>query len=118
MLRGSQGTGKGTFVEPFGKVFGSHFLHITQQEHFAGRFTEHFKNVILAFVDEALWAGDRKAEGHIKGLITESTILIEPKFVNPYPFKNHVNFIFASNSNWIGSYRPGRETLSCPACVE
>ena len=67
----------------------------------AGRFTEHFKNVILAFVDEALWAGDRKAEGHIKGLITEPTVLIEPKFVNPYPVKNHVNFIFASNSNWI-----------------
>lgn len=101
VLRGSQGTGKGTFVEPFGHVFGSHFLHITQQVHFAGRFTEHFKNVILAFVDEALWAGDRKAEGHIKGLITEPTVLIEPKFVNPYPVKNHVNFIFASNSDWI-----------------
>lgn len=101
VLRGSQGTGKGTFVEPFGQIFGDHYLHITQQAHFAGRFSEHFKNVILAFIDEALWAGDRKAEGHIKGLITEPTVLIEPKFVNAYPIKNHVNFVFASNSNWI-----------------
>jgi len=101
VIRGAQGTGKGTFAEPFGQIFGDHYLHITQQNHFCGRFSEHFKNVILAFVDEALWAGDRKSEGHIKGLITEPTILIEPKFVNAYPIQNHVNFLFASNSPWI-----------------
>ncbi len=101
VMRGAQGTGKGTFVEPFGQIFGSHYLHVTQQTHFTGRFTEHFKNVILAFIDEALWAGDRKAEGHVKGLITEPTVLIEPKFVNPYPVKNHVCFIFASNNDRI-----------------
>ncbi|WP_319405402.1 DUF5906 domain-containing protein [uncultured Desulfosarcina sp.] len=101
VLRGSQGTGKGSFVQPFGQIFGNHFIHVTQQAHFTGRFTEHFKDVILAFIDEALWAGNRGSEGHIKGLISEATILIEPKFVNPYPIKNHVNFIFASNSTWI-----------------
>jgi len=101
VLRGMQGTGKGSFVLPFGQLFGDHFLHITTQSQFTGRFTEHLKNAILVFLDEALWAGDRKSEGQLKAFITEPYILIEGKFINPYTIKNHVNLIFASNSEWI-----------------
>lgn len=101
VLRGSQGTGKGSFVLPYGQLFGSHFLHITTQSQFTGRFTEHLKNAILVFVDEALWAGDRKSEGQLKGWITEPLIMVEGKFINPYVVKNHINLFFASNSSWI-----------------
>ena len=76
-------------------------MHLTQQVHLAGRFGEHFKSCIIAFADEALWAGDKKSEGHLKALITESHILVEPKFMGAFPIRNHVNLIFASNSNWI-----------------
>ena len=64
VLRGSQGTGKGTWVLPFGQLFGDHFLHITTSAQFAGRFTEHMKNAILVFLDEALlgrWTKNLKA---------------------------------------------------------
>ena len=83
VLRGERGCGKGTFVTTYGRIFGVHFLPIQNQALFHGRFNAHFKNCILAFIDEAIWAGDRAAEGMVKALITEKTITCEAKFKDP-----------------------------------
>ena len=101
VLRGKQGTGKGCFVSQFGEIFGSHFLHITNPSHLVNRFNQHLKDALLVFVDEALWAGDRTAEGILKGMVTENYFMCEAKGRDAFPVKNHVHLMIASNSQWV-----------------
>ncbi len=101
VLRGKQGTGKSFFASTFGEIFGSHYLHITNQAHFTGKFNSHQRNCILGFIDEALWSGDKNAVGTVKSIITESHIISEQKFQDALMIKNHMNLIFSSNQNWI-----------------
>ncbi len=101
VLRGEQGTGKGCFVTIFGRIFGNHFLHITNQGQLTGRFNAHLKNAALVFCDEGIWAGDRSAEGVLKGMVTEDVIQIEPKGRDPFAVKNHIRLIIASNNEWV-----------------
>lgn len=101
VLRGGQGTGKGCFVSILGRIFGSHFLHINNQNRVTSNFNQHLKDAILVFVDEGFWAGDKSAEGVLKGMVTEDHVLIEPKGKDAFPVKNHVNMIMASNNDWV-----------------
>lgn len=101
VLRGKQGTGKGCFVSEFGKIFGNHFLQINNQNQLTGRFNNHLKDALLVFCDEGIWAGDKYAEGVLKGMITEEQIMIEPKGKDAFPVKNNIRLIVASNNNWV-----------------
>jgi hypothetical protein len=101
VLRGGQGVGKGVFATQFGKLFGNHFLHITNSEQITGRFNFHFKDALLVFGDEVTWGGFRKEANILKALITEETTLCEPKGENAFKVKNRVNLILASNSDWV-----------------
>jgi hypothetical protein len=100
-MRGKQGTGKGCYASQFGEIFGSHFLHITNPTHLVHRFNQHLKDALLVFVDEGIWAGDKTAEGILKGMITEKYFMCEPKGKDAFPVKNHVHLIIASNSQWV-----------------
>jgi phage/plasmid-associated DNA primase len=101
VLRGKQGTGKGCFVSQYGRVYGGHFLHVTNQNQLTGRFNSHLKDALLVFCDEGIWAGDRTAEGVLKAMITEPVILCEPKGKDAFAVKNHINLVVASNSSWV-----------------
>jgi len=101
VLRGKQGTGKGCFATQFGLLFGSHFLHITNQNQLVGRFNLHLTECLVAFVDEGFWAGDKSGEGVIKGLVTEKDRLCEPKGKDLFMVENHLNLIVASNHDWV-----------------
>jgi hypothetical protein len=101
VLLGGQGVGKGQFVKHLGKLLGPHYTYVTGQHRITGNFNSHLKMTLLVFVDEGFWAGDKKAAGTLKGLITEDTLLIEEKFVNPVLLKNNIRVIMASNSDWV-----------------
>jgi hypothetical protein len=101
VLRGEQGTGKGIFVNEFGSILGKHYLHITNQCQLTGKFNNHLKDALLVFVDEGFWAGSKSEEGVLKALITEPRLMIEPKCVNAFMVRNHVNVIMASNNDWV-----------------
>lgn len=101
VLKGKQGAGKGVFVREFGKLFGPHFTHINQSAHLTGKFNAHLKNTIILFADEACWGGDKQAEGPLKALITEPTLMIEAKGQDPFQVKNHVHVLVSSNNDWV-----------------
>ena len=101
VLRGDRGTGKGVFVEIFGKIFGHHFLQVTNSKQVTGQFNSHLKDCILLFLDEAWFAGDKSSEGVLKGLITSDRHMIELKGKDAFMVSNHVNCIIASNSSWV-----------------
>ena len=101
VLKGGKGIGKGVFVNYFGSIFGEAFLPIADSESFTGRFNMHLSKSLVVFLDEAVWGGDKKAEGKLKQLITEPTILFEPKGIDSLTMGNFINVIIASNEDWV-----------------
>jgi hypothetical protein len=101
VMRGLQGTGKGVLARTFGRLFGQHFLHISQSRHLTGHFNAHLSDCVVLFADEAFWAGDKQSEGALKALITEPRLMIEPKGVNAYWAENRLHILIASNSDWV-----------------
>ncbi len=101
VLRGGQGTGKGVFVNTIGELFGDHYLPVSHASQIAGRFNSHLTNKLFVFIDEGFWAGDKKAEGVLKSIITEPYLAIEQKGVDIIRIKNNINLVMASNSDWV-----------------
>src|SRR5258708_31447082 len=100
-LRGEEGAGKGFLWRNYGKLFGKNFRHVSQVEHLTGRFNAVLADTCAVFLDEALWAGDRKGEQILKALITEETFQLERKNYDPIPVKNRLRLMIASNNQWI-----------------
>jgi hypothetical protein len=101
VMRGAKGAGKGILGRWIKNAFGQHGVQIQQPEHLVGRYNAHLRDCILLFADEAFFAGDRKHEGVLKGLITEPTLMIEAKFVDAVPVLNLIHLIMASNDDWV-----------------
>lgn len=101
VMRGDQGTGKGIFVKYFGKLFGSHFKHVSSSHQLLGNFNSQLKDALIVFADEAIWAGDKAAEGRLKALVTEDRLTIEHKGKDSYQQKNFVRLLVASNNDWV-----------------
>ena len=100
-FRGAQGAGKGVVARTFGKIFGKkHFAHITNGEHLTGHFNASLGTSCAVFLDEALWAGDKKGEGILKALITEPRLQLEAKFRDPIMVENRLRIMVASNNDW------------------
>jgi|SRR5581483_8198127 len=100
-IRGEEGAGKGFLWRNYGKLFGKHFKHIAQGEHLTGHFNAALADACFVFLDEALWAGDRKGEQILKALVTEDTFQLERKFCDPISVKNRLRIGIASNNDWI-----------------
>lgn len=101
VFRGKRGTGKGTLANAYGKLFGQHFLPVSQARHITGNFNSHLRDCLLLFADEAFWAGDKQGESVLKTLVTESTITIEAKGRDVVSDRNRVKLMVASNSRWV-----------------
>ena len=101
VMRGDQGTGKSFFAKTFGKLFGRHFLQVSDPKHLVGSFNAHLRDCVVLFGDEAFYAGDKKHESVLKMLVTEETITIEAKGVDVVAAPNFVHLLMASNSDWV-----------------
>jgi hypothetical protein len=97
---GAQGAGKGIVARTFGKFFGKHFAHIANGDQLTGRFNASIGTSCVVFLDEALWAADKKGEGVLKALITEPSLQLEAKFRDPIKVENRLRIIVASNNDW------------------
>jgi len=100
-FRGAPGAGKGIVARTLGKMFGKHFAHIANGDQLTGRFNASLATSCLVFLDEALWAGDKKGEGVLKALITEPRLQLEAKFRDPIMVDNRLRIIVASNEDWV-----------------
>lgn len=101
VLRGGQGTGKGTFFQMFGSLFGRHFLHVSAAKHLVGQFNAHLRDCVFLFADEAFFAGDKQHESVLKTLVTEETLVVEGKGVDAEVAPNFTHLGMASNSFWV-----------------
>jgi hypothetical protein len=101
VLRGLQGVGKSFLVDHFGYLWGGHYLTLTHPEHVAGRFNAHLRDCSVLFANEALFAGNPQHESILKGIITDSTLSIEQKFVDRTEMPNYAHVFIAGNADWL-----------------
>jgi len=100
VLRGSQGTGKNSFVEPIGYLFGQHYILLSSLSELLSNFNYHLKHAILIHANEAIWGGDVREIGRLKAMITERNCLIEGKCKDRFMVPSFRHFIVSSNDSW------------------
>lgn len=101
VLLGNKGTGKSFFAEAFGRLFGRHYLAVSDPKRLVGNFNSLLKDKVLVFADEALFVGDRRNDPIIKTMITEKHNVIEMKGVDAQKSRNCVSLIIASNDDHV-----------------
>ena len=85
----------------FGRLFGRHFVTLTNPRHLTGNFNAHTKDALVIFADEAVWAGDKSAEGTLKAMVTEATRTVEFKGKDAIQIDNYTRVVAASNHDWV-----------------
>ena len=102
VLRGGQGIGKGHFAhQMLGALFHpQQYLHIIGAGMLTGQFNEHLSGKVLVFADESTWGGDPAAANKLKGMVTESTVPIERKFLPLVEEPSCLHIVIASNNEW------------------
>ncbi|MBB3164686.1 hypothetical protein FHS25_005189 [Rhizobium laguerreae] len=98
---GKKGAGKDTISDYVGGLFTNHYVTVGNQEQMTGKFNAHQERCLLLSVQEGFWAGDKKAEGQLKYLITSNNVMIEPKGMNAFPIKSVLRLFISSNERWV-----------------
>ncbi len=101
VMRGGEGTGKGTLARALKHTLGQHGLHISNGKHLTGNFNGHLRDCVFLFADEAFFAGDRAHVGVLKAIITEPYLAIEGKYQNAVQAPNFLHLMMASNEDWV-----------------
>ncbi len=98
VIKGGKGTGKSTIFECiFEKILGHAYSKIDKGEQVTGKFNTHQRGKLLLVLEEAIWAGDKQAEGALKSMITDKRTLYEPKGVDAFEEDSYVRVAFVSN---------------------
>lgn len=101
VFRGKMGTGKTKIGEIFGSLFPAHYFMVDDPRYIVGQFNSHMASCLLLQAEEAVWAGDKAAEGRLKGLVTSKFQMIEAKGIDPIRLENYVRLIMTSNEDWV-----------------
>jgi hypothetical protein len=101
VLRGKRGTGKSKVGEVLGSLFAAHYFQVDDARYVTGRFNDHMISCLLLQADEALWAGDKEAEGRLKGLITSEMQMVEAKNMPAIRVPNYIRVLMTSNESWV-----------------
>jgi hypothetical protein len=101
VMRGKMGTGKTKVGEVIGSLFPRHYFLVDDPRYVTGHFNAYMASCLLLQADEAVWAGDKAAEGRLKGLVTSPMQLIEAKGIDPIRLDNYVRLIMTSNEDWV-----------------
>lgn len=98
--KGIRGIGKGLWVNYFGGIFGRHFTRISKRDQILGKFNAAIADKVVVFADECFYAGDKASLGALKTLITEPTLQIERKGIDPIEVPNFCHLFEATNEDW------------------
>jgi phage/plasmid-associated DNA primase len=103
------GTGKGHLADKLlGKMFkGQQYIHVQGPGLLTGQFNSQLSGKVYVFADESTWIGDHRANDRLKGLVTEDTIVIERKFLEPIEEPSALHIVIASNSDRPVRIEPG-----------
>jgi hypothetical protein len=80
VLIGGQGIGKGMYFNLLKAIWPRTSLLVSDMDQVTGRFNSCLERNYVICLDEAMFAGDRKALDRLKSIVTEPRIQIEQKF--------------------------------------
>ena len=100
-LRGKQGVGKTKVGEVFGSLLGNHYELVSDPRYITGQFNAHMASLVVLHADEAFWAGDKRAEGKLKDLVTGFKHRLEFKGVDPILVNNYIRLFVTGNQDWL-----------------
>jgi hypothetical protein len=101
VLRGLPGTGKSIVGEWLCKIVGSrHSLVVDKGKHLTGNFNGHLEGKILILAEEAVFAGDPKAERALKHLATSKSFTYESKGVDARDGESLCRAFLTTNDDW------------------
>lgn len=101
VMRGKMGTGKTKVGEVIGSLISAHYFAVDDPRYVTGQFNAHMASCLLLQAEEAVWAGDKAAEGRLKGLVTSRFQMIEAKGIDPIRIDNFVRLMMTSNEDWV-----------------
>lgn len=101
VMMGKKGTGKTVVANWIGRLLGQHYLLSSEERYVTGNFNSYLKSCLLFCLDEAVWAGNKQAEGKLKTLITGEKMLIEYKHKEAFVVDSYVRLLFISNEDWV-----------------
>lgn len=101
VLRGAMGVGKSFLARVFGKLWGSHYMVVSNSSHLVGNFNAHLRDVCFLFADEAFFAGDKKHRSVLRSLITDELLPVESKGVDVEMAPNYLHIMMASNERHV-----------------
>ncbi len=105
-----EGAGKGIIFNYFSKIMGAYdtetgamgcWRQVHDADKILGKFNAMLEGACVLWLDEAMWAGDKKNVGKLLGLITEPSITVERKGFDPYVCQSYMNMVMTSNSEWV-----------------
>lgn len=97
VLLGPQGTGKGVFFSLLHAIWSSSTLLVNDAQQVIGNFNSIIERNFVLCMDEALFAGDKKALDRLKSMITERYVSIEQKYQPRRTIESCHRFFAASN---------------------
>lgn len=102
VLRSTERTGKGIPLQIFKEIIGSkYFFQPSKPSQVLGDFNGQMKSVLVCFLDEMVWGGDKEKAGTLKKLVTEKINYINEKFAPVVRVKNLADVFMASNEDWV-----------------
>lgn len=101
VLRGAMGTGKSMLAKLFGRLWGNHYMVVSNSQHLVGNFNGHLRDVCFLFADEAFFAGDPRQKSVLRSLITDEQIAVESKGVDTETARNCLHIMMASNDHHV-----------------
>lgn len=98
IMIGGQGIGKGTLGKILRLIWSATYWQIHKIEEVTGNFNAVLERAFMVFLDEAMFAGDRKASDALKSLVTEPVIQINEKYQPARQTRSYHRFFAATNS--------------------
>jgi len=100
IVKGKQGCGKNVWLNAIGNALGrAHYITSSNPKDFFGDYAEGFYHKLLVNMNECEGKDTFDFEGRIKSFITEDTITLNRKFVQPITISNLARLVIFSNKN-------------------
>jgi|GEM_PF-354677 len=99
ILIGGQGTGKGTFGRICQNIWSATYIQVNNIDAVIGTFNAILERAYIVFMDEALFAGNRRGTDELKSIVTEPIIQISEKYQPSRQIRSCHRFIAATNAD-------------------
>lgn len=102
----AEGTGKSTLGLIFRRIFGRHAVMASKSSDLIGKFNGHLASALFIHGNEILFRGNKQGADHLKTIITDDRLRVEPKGLASFEKDNHISMLLTSNHDHAAHIGP------------